>query len=244
MKKLVFITGGTRGIGKGIVNSFVAAGYQVAFSYINNEQLANEIVASNSEIIFATYMDQSNEKSIHNAVIAIEKRFDQTIDILVNNAAISQEKPFEKITSDDWKKMLATNLEGPFLLTQKLLPSMLESGWGRIINISSIGGQWGGFNQVHYAAAKSGLINLTQSIAKIYSNKGITSNAIAIGLVATDMTENELLSEVGRKKVESIPIGRLGTIEEIAKIVLFLASDDAMYLTGQTLNPNGGLYFG
>ena len=121
---------------------------------------------------------------------------------------------------------------------------MIKNKWGRIINITSIGGQWGGFNQVHYAASKAALINFTQSLAKIYSHAGVTTNAVAIGLARTDMSGEELDSEKGKKKVENIPIGRVGSIEEIANTVNFLCSKDASYITGQTINVNGGMYFG
>lgn len=140
--------------------------------------------------------------------------------------------------------MLNTNLRGPFLLAQACIPAMKQHGFGRIINIGSIGGQWGGYNQVHYAAAKAGLINLSQSIAKIYSRDGIRTNTIAIGLVATEMTEHELTTEAGKQKAAAIPVGRLGKVEDIASIALFLASQDSDYLSGQTLNANGGMYFG
>ena len=128
-------------------------------------------------------------------------------------------------------------------MIQEIIPQMQKNGFGRIINISSIGGQWGGLNQVHYAASKSALINLTRSIAKLYSKDGITSNAIAPGLVATDMSANELSTEAGKAKVASIPSARLGTVEEIGSIVNFLASDASSYITGQTINANGGMYF-
>jgi acetoacetyl-CoA reductase/3-oxoacyl-[acyl-carrier protein] reductase len=121
---------------------------------------------------------------------------------------------------------------------------MEAGGWGRIINISSIGGQWGGFNQVHYAAAKAGLINLTRSLAKIYSSSGVTANVIAPGLVETEMSAQELDSEAGREKVRGIPAGRIGSAEEVAQAVVFLASDGAAYITGQSVNLNGGMYFG
>ena len=121
---------------------------------------------------------------------------------------------------------------------------MKEKGWGRIINISSIGGQWGGFNQVHYAAAKAGLISLTMSLARIYSKYGITSNAVAPGLVATDMSSAELETDAGREKVRNIPMGRIATVEEVAWVVVFLAGEDSSYITGQTINVNGGMYFG
>ena len=139
--------------------------------------------------------------------------------------------------------MMGINLRGPFICAQECLPDMIERGWGRIVNITSIGGQWGGFNQVHYSASKAGLINLTRSLAKLYSGKGVTTNAVAIGLVQTDMSAAELATEAGQEKVMTIPRGRLGTVQDIADTVAFLASDQADYITGQTINLNGGMLF-
>src|SRR6185295_246459 len=164
--------------------------------------------------------------------------------VLVNNAAIAQEKPFLEISEDDWDRMFAVNLRGPFACAQEVLPDMLRQGWGRIVNISSIGGQWGGVLQVHYACAKAGLNNLTRSLAKLYSGQGVTTNTVAAGLVATSMIANELDTPAGREKVRAIPAGRIATPDEIAGIVAFLASDEAAYITGQTINANGGMYFG
>ena len=165
-------------------------------------------------------------------------------EVLVNNAAVAQEKPFDAITSVDWDFVMAANLRGPFLCCQEVLAHMQRSRWGRIINITSIGGQWGGFNQVHYATAKAGLISLTRSLARLYSPKRITTNAVAPGLVQTEMANRELSSPQGREKVKQIPIGRIGTVEDVADAVAFLASDGAGYITGQTINVNGGMYFG
>lgn len=235
--KLVLITGASRGIGKAIADYFYKKNYKVVYGY--NNTMPKKINEK-----FYVKIDISDRKSVKEAIKKIEKHFGQTIDILVNNAAIAQEKPFLEITDVDWQNMLNINLQGAFRVTQEVLPSMIKKHWGRIINITSIGGQWGGFNQVHYAASKAALINFTQSIAKIYSKEGITSNAISIGLVETDMSKNELKTEAGKEKVKNIPIGRLGTKDEIAKIVLFLVSNDASYITGQTINANGGMYFG
>jgi acetoacetyl-CoA reductase/3-oxoacyl-[acyl-carrier protein] reductase len=160
---------------------------------------------------------------------------------VVNNAALIQEKPFESITDADWDRMLAINLRGAFIVVQEILPAMVTKRWGRIINITSIGGQWGGMRQVHYAAAKAGLINLTHSLAKLYSSAGITANAVSPGLVATDMIRKELQSKAGKEKVQSIPVGRIAEASEIGAAVAYLASDEASYVTGHTLNVNGGL---
>lgn len=234
-KQTVLVTGASRGIGESIADVFVSNGYNVAYGY-NTHKPDNDN--------FNIKVDISSRESIKNAIHEIEQKFDSRIDILINNAAIAQEKDFLTITDDDWQTMLDVNLQGAFRTTQEVLPGMIEQKWGRIINITSIGGQWGGFNQVHYAASKAGLINFTQSIAKIYSKYNITSNAIAPGLVATQMSENELNTKAGQEKIKNIPMGRLGTTNEVAKIALFLASQDASYITGQTVNSNGGMYFG
>lgn len=244
MKKLAFITGGSRGIGREMVKKFHAAGYITAFSYCSQTKLADELLNMLGKDCLAVQLNQGNPESIMRALEVIGREAKTHIDVLVNNGAIAQEKPFDEITPDDWSTMMNVNLQGPFLLAQHVSKEMQAKRWGRIINISSIGGQWGGFNQVHYAASKAGLISLTQSLAKIYSKDQITANAIAIGLVATDMTQRELESDAGQKKVSSIPAGRLGRAEEIADIALFLASEEASYITGQTINVNGGMYFG
>jgi acetoacetyl-CoA reductase/3-oxoacyl-[acyl-carrier protein] reductase len=244
-KKVAFVTGGSRGIGKGIAIALANAGIDVVFTYNDNHKAAEstcEEIKRNGGNVLALQMKIEERLSIQHAVATAIENMGQ-INIVVNNAGIAQEKPFETITDADWSSMMSINLHGPFSLIQEVIPSMKESGWGRIINISSIGGQWGGFNQVHYAAAKAGLINLTQSIAKIYSEYGITSNAIAPGLIATDMSSEELDTDAGREKVSGIPARRIGVVEDIGAAVVYLASDGASYVTGQTLNLNGGMYF-
>lgn len=239
------VTGGSRGIGRGIAIALANAGASVALTYNKNHDLAREVVKSieaSKGTAVAIQMTVEDRASVRRA-------FDEArgtlgpVTVLVNNAAMAQEKPFDTITDADWDRMVAVNLRGPFVCCQEALPDMLKQGWGRIINITSIGGQWGGFNQVHYAAAKAGLISLTRSLAKIYSKQGIITNAVAPGLVQTDMSADELNSEAGLEKVRNIPVGRIATVEEVARVVVFLASDAASYITGQTINVNGGMYF-
>lgn len=234
--KLVFVTGAAKGIGRAIADMFHNRGYRVIYGYYQTP-------VSNPDV-FSVKVDITSRKSIKEAINLSYKHFNQNIDILINNAAIAQEKPFLNITDEDWDRMLAVNLRGAFSFTQEVIPNMIQKKWGRIINIVSIGGQWGGFNQVHYAASKAGLINFTQSIAKIYSKYGITSNAISPGLVETDMSINELSTKAGQEKLKNIPIKRVALPEEIAYVAYFLASDKASYITGQTININGGMYFG
>ena len=140
--------------------------------------------------------------------------------------------------------MLKVNLQGPFHLIQKIIPSMINNNYGKIINITSIGGQWGGFNQVHYAASKAGLINLTRSVANTYSKFNINCNAVSVGLVETEMTKNELNTNLGKSKIKNIPFGRIGNLNEISNVVKFLISDESSYVSGQTINVNGGMYYG
>jgi acetoacetyl-CoA reductase/3-oxoacyl-[acyl-carrier protein] reductase len=244
--KTAFVTGGCRGIGRGISMALSRTGAAVALSYNTNKALAEEVVkeiAAKGGRAIALRMDVADRLSVKSAVEKVKDSLG-SVDILVNNAATSQEKPFDAITDGDWDLMMAVNLRGPFVCSQEVLGDMVEAGWGRIINIASIGGQWGGFNQVHYAAAKAGLISLTMSLARIYSSRGVTTNAVAPGLVATDMAATELDSPAGREKVRGIPMGRVATIEEVAAAASFLASDEAGYITGQTINANGGMYFG
>jgi acetoacetyl-CoA reductase/3-oxoacyl-[acyl-carrier protein] reductase len=246
VNKVALVTGGSRGIGKGISVALSKVGVAVALTYNTNRILAEQVVKDTlgkGGRAMAVQLKVEDRESVRQTLMKVRNSFGP-VSILVNNAAIAQEKPFDTITNDDWNHMMAINLRGPFTCCQEVLPAMLKQGWGRIINISSIGGQWGGYNQVHYAAAKAGLINLTHSLARIYSKDGITFNAIAPGLVGTNMAQNELNIKAGREKVRNIPIGRVATPEEVANVVVFLASDGASYITGQTINVNGGMYFG
>ena len=241
--RVVLITGAGRGIGTVIGEQFLEAGYRVALGFCHQPG-DTERLASLFPAAFPIRIDVSDRTSVRTALSGIMGKFGATADILVSNGAIAQEKPFPELTDGDWDRMLAVNLRGPFVCAQEVLPAMLERQWGRIVNIVSIGGQWGGMNQVHYAAAKAGLINLTRSLAKLYSERGITCNAVSPGLVETDMTRNELTSEAGQAKVKGIPAGRIGTAAEVTAAVRFLCSEEASYISGQTINVNGGMYFG
>ena len=236
--KLALVTGAGSGIGKATALGLLKAGYQVACGYNGNRAGAEAIRHANAR---AVKIDIASRASIRRALAETRKAFRRDIDILVNNAALVQEKPFDTLTDADWDRMLAVNLRGAFILAQQSLPAMAKKKWGRIVNITSIGGQWGGMRQVHYAAAKAGLINLTHSLARLYSPLGITANAVAPGLVATDMIRKELKSKAGRQKAAQIPVGRIAEPDEIAAGVVYLVSDGAAYVTGQTLNINGGM---
>lgn len=244
--RVALVTGGSRGIGRAIATTLAARGHAVALTYATSEQQAREAAGEITRAggtALAVRLVVEDRASITRAADDVRAAFGP-IGVLVNNAAIAQEKPFLELTDADWDRMLAINLRGPFACAQEVLPDMVTQAWGRIINISSIGGQWGGMLQVHYACAKAGLNNLTRSLAKLYSARGVLTNTVAAGLVSTTMIANELETEAGRQKVRNIPVGRIATPEEIARVVAFLASDDSSYITGQTINANGGMYFG
>jgi len=244
--KTAIVTGGSRGIGAAIVFELAMEGINVAFTYEKNSEKSHTIVEKikkNGGNAFCSKVDQRERNEISSFVDTVIERY-EGIHILINNAAIAQKKDFEEITDEDWRKMMDTNLRGPFIYCQKVLPYLVDNRWGRIINICSIGGQWGGIQQVHYAMAKAGLINLTRSIARIYSKNGITTNAVSPGIVDTEMIRKELNISSDNELIKSIPLGRVATPEEVAHVVAFLASDKASYITGQTININGGMYFG
>lgn len=238
MKRTAFITGGAQGIGKAIVEKLIKEDYKVIIGFMSQKSKAN-VLAKNINSIngdaIAVHCDISSRSSVQEVIAKFKH-----IDILINNAGISQSKDFLDITDDDWNQMININLRGAFICSQEVIPIMLERNWGRIINITSIGGQWGGINQVHYASSKAGLTGLTMSLARLYSGKGITSNSVSPGIIETGMTawiddkEKQILTQ-------DIPVGRLGLVEEVAEVVSFLASDASDYITGQTINVNGGM---
>lgn len=242
--KVAIVTGSSRGIGRAIAVAIAKVGVSVLVTYKTNRALAMKVVediVNQGGRALAAQMSVEDRDSVKQTIAQANNSFG-TVDILVNNAAVAQKKQFGSITDTDWDSMMAVNLRGPFICCQEVLPAMIEKGYGRIINIASIGGQWGGVNQIHYAAAKAGLINLTKSLAKVYSRYGITVNAVSPGLVSTDMTKNDLGIDISKEKFEDIPIGRIATADEIANAVVFLCSDSSSYITGQTLNVNGGMY--
>jgi NAD(P)-dependent dehydrogenase (short-subunit alcohol dehydrogenase family) len=238
MKKIAFVTGASRGIGKAIAIELLSKNCIVVVGYQSNKILADEISMSYDNAI-SMEVDVSSASSIKQAFEKIEDRLG-SVDILVNNAGISQVKPFECIDDADWLAMWETNFMSAVRTTRLALPSMVEKGFGRIVNISSIGGQWGGIHQIHYAASKAALINLTKSIAKTHSSRGICCNAVSPGLINTDMVAEEIKhSKVS--KISGIPVGRYGRVEEVSSLVGFLCGGDSSYITGQVYNVNGGM---
>ena len=246
MDRRALVTGGSRGIGAAIARALAREGAAVALTYHSASDRAADVVASitaaGGEAV-ALPLAQESRESVRAAVQGAVEALGG-LDILVNNAAFLEQRPFEMIDDAAWDHVLGVNLRGPFALCQEAAPHLLAGGHGRVINITSIGGQWGGHLAVHYAASKAALISLTRSLARIYSSRGLTANAIAPGLVRTEMSAAELDTPAGREKAAAIPAGRVADADEIAAIAVFLASDAASYLTGQTLNANGGMLFG
>ena len=244
--RVALVTGGMGGLGEAICIKLAALGYTVVTTYSpGNTKAAEWLDAMKQQgLSFRAYA--CDVADFESAAACVKKVNDEVgpVDVLVNNAGITRDMTFKKMDKANWDAVIKTNLDSCFNMTKQVCDGMAERAWGRIINISSVGGQWGGMLQVHYACAKAGLNNLTRSLAKLYSAQGVLTNTVAAGLVATDMIANELETEAGREKVRNIPAGRIAAPDDIARAVAFLVSDDASYITGQTINANGGMYFG
>jgi 3-oxoacyl-[acyl-carrier protein] reductase len=235
--KVALVTGGSRGIGRQIAIALAQHGADVALNYHKSHKEAkaalSEIENLGSRCIMVS-ADVSKSKDVTDMIVSIKQQLG-TVQILVNNAGIARSQSIQDITEDDWNEIMQTNLKSAFLVTQAVLPEMRTKRWGRIINMSSVAAQLGGVVGPHYAASKAGLIGLTHSYAAILAKEGITVNAIAPALVATEMV-------IGNRnaRVELIPVGRLGTPDEVADVVVMLVRNG--YITGQTINVNGGWY--
>ena len=234
--KTVLITGGTRGIGRAMVERFSAEGYSVAFTYKRSHEAARELAARTGAVAIAA--DSGSPDEITLAVKTIEEKLG-AIDCLINNAAISSFDMFTDISLELWNEMLSVNLTAAFLYSKLVLPSMIRRHTGRIINVSSVWGICGASCEVHYSTTKAALIGMTKALAKELGPSGITVNAIAPGVIDTDM--NASLSEEDIRALEDgTPLMRTGKAEEIAEAALYLASDKASFITGEVLNISGG----
>lgn len=240
--KVALVTGGSRGIGAEIAKELAVQGATVVITYISNaeraQQVVNEIREYNPNISAIQGDVTSKEDNLQLVNQIMEAH--GPIDILVNNAGITRDSRFTKMTEEAWNEVIATNMNSLYYLTKQVLPQMIEQNFGRIINISSIIGQSGGFGQTNYAAAKAGMIGFTKSLALETARNNITVNAVCPGYTFTDMVA-EVPEKVQEKITAKIPIGRFGTPVEIAKAVRFLAVDGD-YITGQCINVNGGMY--
>ena len=254
VNRVVLITGASRGIGRATALAFAHAGYDVVAAAramvtpsagagenagVNASHALDELRAANPTAS-AVNLDLASAESIKQAIGRVVKEKGR-VDVLVNNAGITRDGLAVRMKPADWDAVLRTNLDGSFLCIQQVLAGMMRNRWGRIINITSVVGQAGSPGQVNYAASKAGLIGLTKSLAQEVASRNITVNAVAPGYVATDMTK-DLPEELKQTIMGRIPLARMGTPEDIAAAVKFLASDEASYITGQVLAVNGGMY--
>ncbi len=236
MSRVALVTGGTRGIGEAISVRLKESGYAVAASYAGNDSAAADFKAKYGIPVYK--FDVSSFEACTDAVEKISAELGP-IDILVNNAGITRDGTIHKMSQENWKAVLDTNLGSCFNLCRNVIDGMRERSFGRIVNIGSINGQAGQYGQVNYAAAKSGIHGFTKALAQEGAGKGITVNAIAPGYIATDMVR-AVPDKVLEKIVAKIPVGRLGEADEIARGVEFLVADEAAFITGSTLSINGG----
>jgi len=235
--KVALVTGASRGIGRGVALALAAAGADVAVNYRIKEEQALEVcehIRGLDRRTVAVGADLSQTMEVNRMVEAVEWELGP-VDILINNAGIVQQKPLEEITEDDFDLLIVTNLKSAFLATQRVLPTMRERKWGRIVNLSSVAAQTGGVTGPHYAASKAGMHGLTHSYARHLFKEGITVNTVAPALIETDMVAQSL-----SVTPELIPVGRFGAVEEVAQVIVTLAQNG--YITGQTININGGWY--
>jgi 3-oxoacyl-[acyl-carrier protein] reductase len=238
------VTGGSRGIGRAIALGLAQAGADVALTYREKRAEADAVVREIEGLgrhAMALQMDVTDRASV--AAAARDARSLGAISILVNNAGINKPTDFDQVTDADWDSILATNLKGPFLCAQVFLPLLRETGGGSIVHIGSVSGQYGGPRTAHYAASKAGLISLAQVVARFGAQYGVRSNTVAAGIIASDMGQAGLAAASVQKAAENILLKRLGSTQEVADAVVFLSSDASSYITAQTLNVNGGLYF-
>ena len=234
--KVAIVTGSGKGIGEGIALCFAEEGAKVVVNDLNEpdaRRTVDTIKNKGGQAVAVVGNVASRDVAQKMADVAV-KEFG-TVDILVNNAGIARLQPLDESRQEDWDESIAVNLTSAFLTTQAVLPYMRKQKWGRIINISSVAAQTGGVVGPHYAASKAGLIGLTHSYASLLAKEGITANAIAPALIATEMVRNN-----PRARPDLLPVGRFGTVQEVVDTVVFLALNG--YMTGQTISPNGGWY--
>jgi 3-oxoacyl-[acyl-carrier protein] reductase len=236
--KVALVTGGSRGIGRAIVEEFRAAGYRVAFTYSSNEAAANALVEQLGPEVMAMRADVRDFPRAAAVVAETIARFGP-VTTLVNNAGIKKDLPLMKMDADSWRDVVDTNLNGTFNYSRNVMNGMLRTG-GAIVNVTSVSGIIGMAGQTNYSASKAGVIGFTKALAKEIARFGIRVNAVAPGFIDTDMTS--AIDEATRKKLYGqIPSGQPGTSLDVAKLVLYLAGDDAKYVTGQVWNIDGGL---
>jgi acetoacetyl-CoA reductase len=239
MARTALVTGGTRGIGEAISVALKDAGYNVAANYGGNDEAAAAFKERTGIPVYK--FDVGDFAACESGVAAVEGDLGP-VEVLVNNAGITRDGMLHKMSQENWQAVIHTNLDSAFNLTRNVIEGMRERGFGRIITISSINGQKGQMGQANYAAAKAGVIGFTKSVAQENAFKGITANIVAPGYVGTEMVRAVPEEVLNTKIIPQIPVGRLAEPEEVARCVVFLAADEAGFITGSTLSANGGQY--
>ncbi|MFK0207635.1 acetoacetyl-CoA reductase [Agrobacterium sp. NPDC090283] len=240
MSRVALISGGTSGIGAAIARALQAAGYRVAVNYAFTTDRAEAFRKETG--IPAFQWDVRDYDACVNGIAQVEETFGP-VEVLVNNAGITRDAMFHKMSPQQWREVIDTNLTGVFNMTHPVWPGMRDRGFGRIVNISSINGQKGQAGQANYSASKAGDIGFTKALAQEGASRNITVNAICPGYIGTEMVRAIPEKVLAERIVPQIPVGRLGEPEEIARCVLFLVSDEAGFITGSTMTANGGQYF-
>ncbi len=242
MTRTALVTGSSRGLGRAMALELAQRGHNVAVHYVRSAEPAEEVAKLAREAgaqveVFSA--DIADPEACQTLVKEVGEAFG-SLDILINNAGITKDGLAMRMKAQDWTDVIDTDLSSAFHLTKTALRGMVRSKWGRVINISSVVGIMGNVGQANYVTAKAGLLGLTKALAKEYGGKGITVNAVAPGFIASDMT-GDLSDDLRARYLEQIPVGRFGSPEEVAKVVAFLAGEDAAYVNGQTLAVDGGM---
>ena len=239
MARVALVTGGSRGIGAAISKALKDAGYSVAANYAGNDEAAAKFKEETGIPVYKWSV--ADYQACADGIAKVEADLGP-VDVLVNNAGITRDAPFHRMTPEQWKEVIDTNLSGVFNMTHPVWPGMRDRKFGRIVTISSVNGQKGQFAQANYSASKAGDIGFTRALAQEGARANITVNVVAPGYIATDMVM-AVPEKVREQIIAGIPVGRLGEAEEIARCVVFLASDEAGFITGSTISANGGQFF-
>jgi 3-oxoacyl-[acyl-carrier protein] reductase len=240
--KVALVTGSSRGFGAHISKAFAREGAQVIITHLDGDETEKEnaaTVASETRSELTLAVNVANRESVQAMFAAVSDKYGR-LDVLVNNAGINRVNDFDKQTEEEWQEVLDVNLKGPFICTQEALKLMPDGG--RVINIGSVSGQYGGPRTACYAVAKAGVMALTHNVARFVGSRNITVNCVSPGMIASEMLEKTMAPEMKKSLMEDVPLQRLGTMDEVAETLVFLASAGGGYISGQTIGVNGGLW--